>query len=76
MHPYSLTIPEEHAGKTLAELIASLQNTDDFKSRLGLFEKTMVIVSLDDKIIVYPAFSKTLVRAGQTLYIFPLVSGG
>jgi hypothetical protein len=73
---YSLTITEEHTGKTILEIIAHVKDTDDFKRKLGMFTETSCIVSLDGKIIVYPALCSTIVYAGQMLKVFPLTSGG
>ena len=73
---YSFTIAEEHAGKSILEIITYLQETDDFKCKLGVFTETSCIVSLDGKIIIYPAFSSTIVYSGQLLKFLPLVAGG
>ena len=73
---YAFTIPAEHAGKTLSELIISLQETEEFKKKLCTFHEAQAIVSLDSDIIISTAFPSTPVRAGQVLKIFPLLSGG
>jgi len=74
---YSITVPEPNSGKTLLEFLEVIAETDGFLQKFAAgFRQESCIVMLDNKIIPSPAQSSTIVNAGQSVKVFPLVFGG
>lgn len=74
---YSITISSEDAGKTIGDILAHVQHTDEFKQKLGSeYSQTSCLVALDDMIIPYPDLDITTVQAGQSIKLFHLMGGG